>query len=694
MRQVALVLADAVSRRPRGIVFVFVTATLVAALATPIEVSHRYDDWIDHDSAQYRAYTDLRERFGDADTLLAVFDRHALSADRYGAYAAFVDRLQALPGALAVLDPTRLLLGADATHPPSEDDFTLLADAMHARPADFRHVLFAPASDSIGLLVLADPEARDAHDALVSSVQDGFRQAGIDVELAGTVWFTHTLSTAIAHDLARVVTLLAVVAAILLRVFLRDTRVVLAIGVGIGISVVQALCLAAALGLYLDLLTLLLLPLVIGVGLTTTVHLFTRRCGGCWNYAAALARVLHPATLAVLTTAIGCAAFAAAPQPAIARMGTVMPGAVAMTFLTSIVFVPALFAWVARGRTLPPLSGYTPRPSALVRRVVSGVLALLALAAVAALPRLHTAPDALDFFPADSALVRAYRDIEQRLTGLLVVDVVIASEDGRNLREAEHARAVASFSQRLRALPEMTTLVSGYDVERFARFLPQTPSDIGGRLFSADASATRLVLRLRNVASRPWSRITADIDAAWATTPHAGLTMQITGLIPLILEAQDRLLVIQSRMLLVVMAAVSLVLLLALRSTRVLLPALLANLLPLVLTAGTMAWLEIPINSINLFVGSVMLGIVVDDTVHLLHAWRARDSMEAALAEVGRPLWITSLTVGLAFATLAASELVPIRQFGLLSVVAVGSAWLCDTCLLPTLLGSRWRLRV
>ncbi|MEQ8663599.1 MAG: hypothetical protein RLW62_22505, partial [Gammaproteobacteria bacterium] len=156
-----------------------------------------------------------------------------------------------------------------------------------------------------------------------------------------------------------------------------------------------------------------------------------------------------------------------------------------------------------------------------------------------------------------------------------------------------------------------------------------------------------------------------------------------------ILEAQDRLLVIQSHMLPLVLAIISLILLLALRSVRVLLPALLANLLPLLLTAGCMAWFAVPINSINLFVGSVMLGIVVDDTVHLLHAWRTSGSIDMALAEVGQALWITSITVGLAFSTLAVSELVPIRQFGLLSMVAVGSAWLCDTCLLPTLLMQR-----
>lgn len=690
MSRIARVLVALVARQPRRVVLAFVLTALVAALGAPLRVSHSYDDWIDHDSAHYRRYAVLREQFGDADTLLAVFDRAALDDARYPAYATLVDRLATRPGVLAVLDPARLLLGADANHAPYAREATTFAATMRGRPPDFRNVLVSPDLDTLGLLVLADTNARDSHADLLASVRDDFANAGIRVDLAGTLWFSAALADAIGRDLARVMTLLALTAAVVLRVLLRDTRLVAAIFAGIGLALVYALSFAGAFGLYLDLLTLLLLPLVIGVGLTTAVHLFTRRRAGHWHYADALSRVLRPATLAALTTAIGCTAFAAAPQPVIARMGLVMPGAVLLTFVTSVLFVPALLAWLAPTLALPPLGRRDLRPSPSVRRAVSVILILLTLAALASLGRLHTAPDALDFFAHDSALVHAYRRIEQRLTGLLVADVIITSNDGRSVRDPGHAADITRFSARLRNLPELTTLVSGYDLAGLGGFAAAPPA-LGSALFSADERAARLVLRLRNVDARPWHTIADDVAAAWGASPHSGLRMQLTGLIPLILEAQDRLLVIQSRMLLVVVGVVCAVLLAALRNLRLLAPALAANFIPLVVTAGCMAWLAIPLNSINLFVGSVMLGIVVDDTVHLLHAWQRQRSMDAALAEVGQALWITSLTVGLAFASLAASELVPIRQFGLLSVVAVTAAWLCDVCLLPTLVSERTR---
>ncbi len=673
-------LVTLVAHQPRRVVLAFVLVALAAGLAAPLQVSHDYADWIDQDSAHYQRYAMLREQFGDADTLLAVFDRSALDDAHYPAYAALVDRIAARPGVLAVLDPARLLLGADDRHAPDALDAELLARTMRGRPADYRNVLVARDMKTLGLLVLADPAARATHAGLIESVRNGFDSAGIRVDLAGTIWFSEALADAIGRDLARVMTLLALTAAVLLRLFLRDTRLVAAIFLGIGLALVYALSLASAFGLHLDLLTLLL-PLVIGVGLTTAVHLFTRRRAGTWDYAAALA---------ALTTALGCAAFAVAPQPVVARMGMVMPGAVLLTFLTSVLFVPALLAWLAPTRVLPPLAGCRPRPTPGVRRTVSLLLVLLSLGALASLGQLRTAPDALDFFSHDSALVEAYSRIEQRLTGLLVADVVITSSDGDSVRSPAHTADIARFSARLRELPELTTLVSGYDLPDVGGF-GTAPPELGGALFSADERAARLVLRLRNVDARPWRTIAADIARDWAAIPHAGLQMQLTGTIPLILEAQDRLLVIQSRMLLVVMGVICGVLFVALREPRLFAPALAANFMPLAITAGCMAWLAIPLNSINLFVGSVMLGIVVDDTVHLMHARRRRASMDAALDDVGQALWITSMTVGLAFATLAASELVPIRQFGLLSAIAVSVAWLCDVCLLPTLVPDRVR---
>jgi predicted RND superfamily exporter protein len=683
----ATALARLVARHPRAIVVGSIALTLGALLVHPLAVGHDYADWIDHDSTHYRAWAGLARDFGDADTVMAAFDVEVLEDDaRRAAYFDLVAGLRAAPGVAGVVEPLAQFLGADRDFPPDSVDRAILADALAARSNDYRHLLVSRDAGTMALLVLLDPDQRAAHAAAVHALVDGLGAAGIPAAYAGTAYFSSVLADTIGSDLGRVIVLLLGVAVAVLAYFLREPRVVAAILAGVAVAAGAALAIASACGLDLNLLTLLLMPLVLGVVLTTAVHLFTRRVAGAWRYEQAIASVLAPATSAALTTALGCLSFHFAPQTLIARMGLVMPLAVLAAFAIALVFVPALLAWLAPHATLPPLRSHRLAVPRGARGAVALGLLVTAIVAGSALPRLATNPDALFFFAADSQVMRDYRHIEQRLAGLLTVDLVIRAPAGVAVREGAPAAAIAQFAEALAALPELTTIVAGHDLDWLALLGLERVPGLGGALYTRDGSGARLVLRLRNVDARPWREIAADIAKRWDGTPHGALELEVTGLVPLILEAQDRLLHVQGRMLPLVLGIICLAMLVLYRRPSVLVAAVAANFIPLVVTAGAMAWCGIALNSINLFVGSVMLGIVVDDTIHLLHAWHRHGRVAPALAEVGDALWVTSVTVALAFAALAASSLVPVREFGLLSVLAVATAWLGDTCLLPVLL--------
>ncbi|MGE0483876.1 MAG: RND family transporter [Gammaproteobacteria bacterium] len=687
MSPLAAVLARLVARHPRAIVVASIALTLAALLAHPLVVGHDYADWIDHDSAHYRAWAGLARDFGDADTVMAAVGVDSLDDDaRRAAWFDLVDKLRGMPGVAGVVEPLSQFLGADRDFPPDAVDRAILADALGARSNDYRHLLVSRDAATMALLILLDPDRRDAHASVVHALVDGLEAAGIPAAFAGTAYFSSVLADTIGSDLGRVIALLLGVAVLVLAYFLREPRVVAAILAGVALATGAALAIAGACGLDLNLLTLLLMPLVLGVVLTTAVHLFTRRMDGAWRYDDAIARVLAPASSAALTTALGCLSFHFAPQPLIARMGLVMPLAVLVSFAVALVFVPALLAWLAPHAGLPPLRVHRLVVPRRARGVVAIALFAAAVAAAAALPRLTTNPDALFFFAADSRVMRDYRHIEERLAGLLTVDLVIRAAAGDTVRDGANASAIEQFAARLATLPEQTTVIAGHDLDWMELLGVERVPGLGGMLYNRDDSGTRLVLRLRNVDARPWREVAADIERRWDATPHGALDLEITGLVPLILEAQDRLLHVQGRMLPVVLGVICLAMLALYRRPPVLFAAVAANFLPLVVTAGTMAWCGIALNSINLFVGSVMLGIVVDDTIHLLHAWHHHGRVEPALGEVGDALWVTSITVALAFAALAASALIPVREFGLLSVLAVATAWLGDTCLLPVLL--------
>ena len=690
MRRAVDVALNLIERRPGRVVLLFVTAALIALGGAGFRIGHTYEDWIDRDDPTYRDYRAMAEEFGAADTVLAAFPRAALTADTVSAYYALIDDLRARPGVLDLFEPAELLLGADEFTPPLTANVEDLRAMFATGTPDWRNVLVSHDVNWLSPLLLLDPARRDTHPATLTALTSGLRRLGVEPRLAGTVVFGESLKQAIAADLARVVSLLIFASAALLLYFFRDPLSCVAVFAGIALSVVYSLALCDAIGLSVNLLTLLLVPLIFCVSLTTAIHLFARRDAGVWHLREAYPQVVRPLAIATITTALACLAFAPAPQSIIARMGFAMPGAVLFTFLTSMLFVPAVLAWTGRLARVPIVRVARAVPPPALRRGLSLLLCVLSVGAALSLPRLTREPDAFRFFADDAPLVRDYRSIETNFSGLLVADLVIRSTRGR-VDDAAARTAIEGFLASLRLIPEVTTVVSGYELLHLSSAAADSP--LGSAFFNAARTATRVSLRLRNVAAdgpvRPWADTAREIRARWdARAPH-DLTLTVTGVIPLILDAQDRLLHVQGMTFLAGLGVACLLLLPFFRAPSLIALAVIASFVPLLVTAGTMVWLAIPINAINLFVGSVILGLVVDDAIYLLHAYRESGDMEAALSEVGPALGITSLSVGLAFTTLAACELVPIRQFGLLSAVAVASAWACDTCLIPTLVA--WR---
>lgn len=690
MNRAATVALDLIERRPGRLVLLFVAVAAIALAGGGFRIGHSYEDWIDRSDPAWRDYEAMAAEFGAADTVLAAFPRRLLTPATAGAYADLIDDLRARPGVLDLFEPAELLLGADEFTPPLAANVEDLRTALATATPDWRNVLVSRDIDWLCPLLLLDPAARDTHAATLAALREGLAALGASPRYAGTVVFGEALKAAIASDLTRVVSLLLIASAALLLYFFRDPIACATVFAGIALSVLYSLALCGFIGLTVNLLTLLLVPLVFCVGLTTAIHLFARRDDGAWRLRAAWPQVLRPLTIATTTTALGCLAFANAPQSIVARMGLAMPAAVCFTFLCSMLFVPAALAWLGRLGRVPVIRVPRAVPSPGWRRLASAVLVALTLAAAASLPWLTREPDAFRFFDADSPLVADYRAIERDFSGLLVADLVIRRGTGRI--DAPDARApLEAFLAALREMPEVTTVVAGYDLLRLSDAAIDSP--LGSAFFNAARTATRVSLRMRNASAdgtgRPWQAVAADIRARWAAQVAPGMSLSVTGVIPLILDAQDRLLHVQTLTLLAGLGVACLLLLPFFRTPSLIALAALATFVPLLVTAGAMVWLQIPINAINLFVGSVILGLVVDDAIYLLHAYRDSGDIEVALAEVAPALGITSLSVGLAFATLVACELVPIRQFGLLAAIAVASAWVCDTCLIPSLV--QWR---
>jgi hypothetical protein len=122
--------------------------------------------------------------------------------------------------------------------------------------------------------------------------------------------------------------------------------------------------------------------------------------------------------------------------------------------------------------------------------------------------------------------------------------------------------------------------------------------------------------------------------------------------------------------------------------------SMIPNLTPIMLTIGLMGWFNIPIDMFTMLIGSIALGLAVDDTIHFMHNYRryhhqTEDVYEAVRLthlSTGRAMLVTTIVLSIGFFLYMFSSMNNIFSFGLLTGFTIIMALLADFFLAPALL--------
>jgi len=133
---------------------------------------------------------------------------------------------------------------------------------------------------------------------------------------------------------------------------------------------------------------------------------------------------------------------------------------------------------------------------------------------------------------------------------------------------------------------------------------------------------------------------------------------------------------------------------LMLGSLRLGLVALAPAALPVVVVLGAMGFAGLSLDVGRAMIAAVVIGIAVDDAIHLLHRyekeWRRTESrsqaVRGALLETGRPIATTSLALALGFLTLTASAWGTVSSFGFFVSLSILIALAATLFVVPALL--------
>jgi hydrophobe/amphiphile efflux-3 (HAE3) family protein len=216
---------------------------------------------------------------------------------------------------------------------------------------------------------------------------------------------------------------------------------------------------------------------------------------------------------------------------------------------------------------------------------------------------------------------------------------------------------------------------------------------LAGNVVSADRTTVALFVPLEEKSDA--NPVSDDIDALLDAAPALGETDQYVAGLPLAEEAFGREMFIQMAVF-APMAGLLIFLLMLwfFRRLNLVLTAMAVAMLSVIVTMGLLIGSGNPLHIMSSMLPIFLMPIAILDSVHVLseffdrypHHLDRRKTLRVVYGELYRPLAFTSITTGVAFASLLITPIPPIQVFGVFVAVGVFSAWLLTIVLIPALI--------
>ena len=487
---------------------------------------------------------------------------------------------------------------------------------------------------------------------------------------------------------------------------------------------------------------LLLLPLLGAINLTVLIHQLTalRQTDATLSldnrFTAMLSEVFLPSLFASITTAVGLLSLAVSEVSHLKNFG--IAGAIGVTVIFAWNFGPGLSflrlgcrIWPSAIRLITKNmnSGKTSTLSCwsfqacLIRRWQTLVVSvILLLSAFFASTHLNIDIRAVQFLAPDSPTREMAEMMDARMGGINIVQLDFDSgkPNGINrvdfLRRMQSVQDFAENTKRFSSTYSYASLMAilngiweGGDSGDLT--LPSNPLTLG--LFVIALKATKypflqalsdesqqtahLVLRTIDLPSAEFVRLLESVEQFANKTMPEDVTVSAEAGLHTILQADRKIVQAQLNSLGITLFMMIAAMMLLWRSVKFAIAALSITLVPLAVLAILAAFNEVPLNSITVMIAALVLGIGIDDAVHLVTHWlqlrkKGVDPITAmgkSLEAKGPAILCTSLIlIGFSVA-LVWMSFPPVQDFGWLSAIAYGATLLAVLWGLPSLLTPR-----
>ena len=706
---------------------------------------------------KYTQFTDVFGAEDNA-ILIAVEGRDLFTANSFNAWNRLSKQLEAAPEIVSVVSLDNIeeivrsgnQLEAQAFNPRealSDENAKSKLYHLFERLPFYENLIYDPNSRAIRTIAFMDPDVVNTKvrsefilNEFKSLVENFERVSGADAKISGMPYIKTRNAETLKKEMILFVIGALLVTALIFFFFFRSYRATFISMVVVLIGVSWSFGIIGLLGFEITILTALIPPLIIVIGIPNCIFLinkYQQEVKKHGNQARSLIRVISKvgnATLMTnLTTASGFATFIILSSSLLREFGIVASINIIGIFVLSLLIIPIIYSYMSLPKNkhlqhlnTPWIDLFVKTMENIVREhritvyITSVVLLVLSIIGIYQIEitgsRIEDLPKNTDF----------YEDIlfyEKDFNGILPVEILVDTGKENGALSGATLSRVEKLSEEIGENPELSTPLSIGNLFKYAkqayykglRKYYQLPTrqernfilDAANSALSGEADLTnsmvdsenrriRLSLMMKDVKTSRMEEIEEDLNKSIEKIfPKERYDVALTGKALLYLKGTRYL--VNNLVLSLFLAVVLISLLMAylFRSFQMIVISLVPNLLPLIITAGIMGFIGVPIKPSTILIFSIAFGISVDDTIHFLakyrqelvqNNWQIKKSVYAALKETGVSMFYTSIVLFFGFSVFMISNYGGTKALGGLISATLLFAMLANLVLLPCLL--------
>ena len=567
------------------------------------------------------------------------------------------------------------------------------------------------------------------------------KETGLDLRVSGMPYIRTLNANSIISEIGLFVGAALGITSLLFFFFFRSFRATMISMFVVIIGVMWSFGTLGLLNYEITVLTAIIPPLIIVIGIPNCIFLinkYQQEIKNHGNKAKSLQRVISKvgnATLMTnLTTAAGFGTFIFTDSKLLSEFGIVASLNIVFLFILCLIIIPIVYSYMPmpKEKHLAHLgknymAAFINWIENTIRHhrvaVFSTAIGILVLGIVG-IYQIKVSGSIIEDMPKKAPFFKDIVFYEKEFDGVMPLEIVINTKRPKGALKSVTLKRIEELQETIIEIPELSKPVSIVNLVKYSKqayyngnpefyelptkqeeafilsYIKNSTQKGNENMLKSYVDSTgqyaRITTFMRDIGTDKMQKIEERLqDKINHIFPKERYEVSLTGKAYVFEKGTHYLIDNLVQSLLFAIVLISLLMAYMFRSFKMIIVSLLPNILPLVMTAGLMGFLGIPIKPSTILVFSIAFGISVDDTIHFLakyrqelkaNDWKIKRSVYATLKEAGISMFYTSVVLFFGFSVFTLSDFGGTVALGGLVATTLLFAMLSNLILLPALL--------